>query len=385
MDETTARERLAAFLQPLLPLLGRSERHRWGAFYVHGLLHRPGRKTAAGMAEQHGGNEQALQQFLSQSPWDGMAVRQALAVRMVREAGSRAAWVLGETGFPKRGEHSVGVARQYCGILGKVVNCQIGLSLSYATDTGCFPLDFQLYLPESWARDAARRRRARIPADVKFQSKWQLGLEMIDRAGTWDVPVEVIVAGAGYGVPAQFRAALRERRLQYMVGISGEVGVWDQPPVGGVLACPGRGRPRTGARSVLPPEEALAVATRLPAGDWRELTWREGRQGPRRSRFAALRVEPAPGNDQGKAGEPVQWLLVEWPPGEPRPAGFWLSNLPEETPLRELVYWAKIRWWVEQNRRQLRDDIGLDYFEGRSWVGWHHHVTLAMVAFDFLV
>jgi len=152
-----ARGRLEAFVDPLLPLLGRLERRRWGAFYIQGLLLEGGRKTAAGMAERYGGNEQALQQFVSQSPWDWMAVRRELAAGMAREAGSRVAWVLDDTGFPKKGSHSVGVARQYSGTLGKVGNCQIGVSLNYATDEGCFPIDFQLYLPQAWAEDESRR------------------------------------------------------------------------------------------------------------------------------------------------------------------------------------------------------------------------------------
>lgn len=380
-----ARGRLAAFVEPLLPLLGRSERRRWGAFYVQGLLLEGGRKTAAGMAERYGGDEQALQQFVNQSPWDWMAVRQALAVRMAREASPRAAWVLDDTGFPKKGEHSVGVARQYSGTLGKVGNCQIGVSLNYATDEGCFPLDFQLYLPESWVQDAARRRKARIPDDVTFKAKWELGLEMIDRGRAWGLPVEVIVADAGYGVVTKFRAELRERQLRYVVGIPGDVGVWRHPVVAEVPAYQGRGRPRTRARNLPAPEKVLAVAMSLPSEAWFEVMWREGTKGPLQSRFAALRVQPSHGHTQGKVSEPVQWLLVEWPHEEPQPTKFWLSNLPEDTPLRDLVYWAKIRWWVEQNYQQLKDDIGLDHFEGRSWIGWHHHVTLAMVAFDFLV
>jgi SRSO17 transposase len=337
------------------------------------------------MAERYGGDEQALQQFISQSPWDWMAVRQALAVRMVQETHPRAAWLLDDTGFPKKGEHSVGVVRQYSGTLGKVGNCQIGVSLNYATDTGCFPLDFQLYLPESWAQDADRRRKARIPEEATFQTKWQLGLEMIDRARAWELPVGVVVADAGYGVVTQFRAALRERELQYAVGITGEVGVWTQPVVAEVPAPRGRGRPRTRARNLPAPEGVKTLAMRLPPEAWCEVTWREGTKGQLHGRFAALRVQPSHGHTQGKVSEPLQWLLVEWPPEAPQPTKFWLSNLPEETSLRDLVYWAKIRWWVEQNYQQLKDDIGLDHFEGRSWVGWHHHVTLAMVAFDFLV
>ena len=388
MDTEALREvrsRLEAFVEPLLPLLGRAERRRWGAFYVAGLLLEGGRKTAAGMAERYGGDEQALQQFVNQSPWDWMPVRRELAARMAREASRRAAWVLDDTGFPKKGEHSVGVARQYSGTLGKVGNCQIGVSLNYATDEGCFPMDFQLYLPKAWAEAKERRREAHLPEAVTFKAKWELGLEMVDRARAWGLPVEVVVADAGYGVVTEFRAALRERELRYVMGVFKEVGVWRQPVEQIHPAYQGRGRPRTWPRDLPRPEAASRVAQNLPETAWCEVVWRQGTKGPLRSRFAAIRVQPSHGHVRGKLTEPMQWLIIEWPPEADQPTKFWLSNLPEETSLRDLVYWAKIRWWVEQNYQQLKDDIGLDHFEGRSWVGWHHHVTLSMIAFDFLV
>ena len=382
MDKKTLQEtrgRLEAFVEPLLPLLGRSERRQWGAFYIQGLLLEGGRKTAAGMAKRCGGDEQALQQFINQSPWDWMVIRREVAVRMARDAGPRGAWVLDDTGFPKKGEHSVGVARQYSGTLGKVGNCQIGVSLNYATDEGCFPIDFQLYVPKAWAEDSVRRHKAQIPDDVVFKRKWELGLQMIDRAREWGLPVEVVVADAGYGVVTAFRAALREKGFCYVVGIPGEVKVWRHPVPEEKISASAR------IRDLPKPESVREVARDLPAEAWSDVVWREGTKGPLRGRFAAIRVQPSHGHCQGKVTEPLQWLLVEWPQGELQPTKYWLSNLPEETTVRDLVYWAKIRWWVEQNYQQLKDDIGLDHFEGRSWGGWHRHVTLAMVAFDFLV
>ena len=380
-----ARGRLEAFVDPLLPLLGRTERRHWGAFYIQGLLLEGGRKTAAGMAERYGGDEQSLQQFVNQSPWDWMSLRRELAMLMAKEAGSRVAWVLDDTGFPKKGRHSVGVTRQYSGTLGKVGNCQIGVSLNYATDEGCFPIDLQLYLPQSWTNDPARCRKARIPEEVTFKRKWELGLEMIDRARDWGLPEGVVVTDAGYGVATKFRAGLRKQKAHYMVGITAEVGVWQQQVHLAPPPYQGRGRPRTRSYDLPSPQSVLEVANSLPVGSWCEVTWREGTKGPLTSRFCATRVQPSHGHAHGKVTEPMQWLLMEWPSDQPKPTKFWLSTLPDDTPLRELVSWAKIRWWVEQNYQQLKQEVALDHFEGRSWIGWHHHVTLAMMAFDFLV
>lgn len=378
-----AKDRFEAFLEPLLPLMGRLERRKWGSFYVQGLMLEGPRKTAAGMADYYGGDVQAVQQFLSQSPWDWRPVRRGLAEQMVSVADHRAAWLLDDTGFPKKGNGSVGVARQYSGTLGKIGNCQIGVSLNYATDDGCFPLDFELYLPESWAGNKNRRETAGVPVDVSFKRKWELGLEMIDRAMSWDVPQGIIVSDAGYGAVTEFREGLRERKLSYVVGINREVGVWRGDVKPSPVAYQGFGRPR---KAKMPKSESvLEVARSLDDAACMEIIWREGTKGPMRGRFAAIRVQPSHGTLSGNRSEPVCWLLIEWPHGADEPTRYWLSNLPEDTSLRELVYWAKIRWWVEQNYQQLKDDLGLDHFEGRSWTGWHHHITLTMIAFAFLV
>jgi len=380
-----ARGRLEAFVEPLLPLLGRSERRRWGAFYIQGLLLEGGRKTAAGMAARYSGDVQALQQFVNQSPWDWRQVRRALAQQMISYASSGGAWVLDDTGFPKKGGHSVGVARQYSGTLGKIGNCQVAGSLNYATGEGCFPVDFQLYLPQSWVKDEARRQRAGIPADVTFQTKWQLGLKMLDQVQEWGLPRAVVVADAAYGSITQFRRALQGRGLHYVVGISPELTVWTEPVRVQAPPYQGRGRPARGNRDLPTPLKLPQVAQRLSQDSWYDVTWRQGTKGPLRGRFAATRVQPSPGHYHGKVTEPLCWLLVEWPPEAAEPEKFWFSNLPDTATLQELVYWAKMRWWVEQNYQQLKEELGLDHFEGRSWEGWHHHVTLTMIAFDFLV
>ncbi len=380
-----ARGRLEAFLEPLLPLLGRSERCRWGAFYVQGLLLEGGRKTAAGMAARFAGNVQAVQQFVNQSPWDWLAVRRALAQTMVKQTPGGGAWILDDTGFPKKGAHSVGVARQYSGTLGKIGNCQVAVSLNYATDDGCFPVNFQLYLPPAWLEDADRRQKAGIPADITFRPKWRIGLEMLDQAREWSLPARVVVADAAYGVVTEFRRELEKRGYHYVMGITREITVWTEPVVATPPTYSGRGRRPKGDHTLPKPRKILEVARLLPEDAWQDITWREGAKGPMRGRFAAIRVQPAIGYFNGKATESAGWLLIEWPRQEPEPIKYWFSNLPETVTLQDLVYWARIRWWIEQNYQQLKNELGLDHFEGRSWAGWHHHVTLTMMAFDFLV
>jgi SRSO17 transposase len=380
-----ARGRLEAFLQPLLPLLGRTERRHHGALYLQGLLLEGGRKTASGIAMRYGGDVQALQQFVSQSPWDFLAIRRELAVQMLTAASPGGAWIVDDTGFPKKGDSSVGVARQYSGTLGKVGNCQVAVSLNYATDDGCFPVNFELYLPETWTADAGRRQKTGIPGDITFRTKWQIGLDLLDQARQWGLPDSVVIADAAYGTVTEFRRALEERQLHYVVGISPELTVWTEPVTASILPYSGRGRPRIWRRALPSPVKVGELAQRLPEEAWRKITWRQGTKGPLTSRFAALRVQPAPEHWKGKVTEPVCWLLMEWPTAEAGPTKYWFANLPEQTDLNRLVYWAKMRWWVEQNYQQLKTELGLDHFEGRSWRGWHHHVTLTMMAFDFLV
>lgn len=379
-----ARHRLETFVNPLLDLIGRSERRHWGTVYLQGLLLEGGRKTAAGIARRLHGDEQALQQFLSQSPWDWRAVRRVAARQMMEYVSPKCGWIVDDTGFPKKGHHSVGVARQYSGTLGKIGNCQLAVSLNYATEDVCFPLDFSLYLPREWVEDNERRRRAGILESSGFQRKWELAIEMVAGALDWGVTPGVVIADAGYGVATQFRQQLRECGLSYVVGVQGETGFWLEEVKANPPPYQGRGRPRTRIIDLPQPESAMVIAKRLPTSSWQDVTWRQGSKGPLTSRFAAVRAQPSHGHAHGYVTESPGWLLIEWPTNSEQPTKFWVSNLREDTPLRELVYWAKLRWWVEQNYQQLKDNLGLDHFEGRTWTGWHHHVTLTMMAFDFL-
>jgi len=368
----------------MLRTLGRAERRRQGGLYVRGLLETGGRKTAAGMAAHApDGNVQGLQQFIGQSPWPWEPLRQQLAQRLTRALTPAAAWIVDDTGFPKKGTHSVGVARQYSGTMGKVGNCQVAVSLHFATDDAAVPLDFALYLPEEWL-DGPHRRQAGIPEEVTFQPKWALALALIDRAMSWDVPQGVVTADAGYGNTADFRAGLAERGLSYAVGIQATTAVWEDP---GTLSSPPtgrRGRPRKKPPAVGAPVSVSTLSEGWAPDRWQRIAWREGAKGSLASRFSAARVLPSHGYEHGGRKEGVQWLLAEWPEGQQAPTKFWLADLPADTGLIALVRFAKVRWWIEQGYQQLKDELGLDHFEGRSWQGWHHHVTMTMLAFGFL-
>jgi SRSO17 transposase len=244
-------------------------------------------------------------------------------------------------------------------------------------------MDFALYLPEEWL-EAERRKKAGIPKDVTFQPKWALALALIDRALAWEVPKGVIVADAGYGNTTEFRTGVADRKLLFMVGVQSTTTVWSDLIN---LVTPyqrRRGRLQRNSLEVSTPISAAEVSQSWPQERWQRVTWREGTKGPMTSRFGAARVLPSHGYQRGGTKEETLWLLVEWPEDEAAPTKFWLSNLVEDTSLLNLVRLAKIRWWIEQGYQQLKDELGLDHYEGRSWQGWHHHVTMTMLAFGFL-
>jgi SRSO17 transposase len=376
------RKRLEEFLADLLEPLGRRERRHWGSVYVRGLLLDGERKSIEPMAARSPeGNVQALQQLIGQSPWAWAPVWQRLAQRMTAELTPDPVWVIDDTGFPKQGRHSVGVARQYSGTLGKTANCQVAVSLHQAGAEESAILDWRLYLPESWTQDSERRTEAGIPLEVKFQTKWQLALEMIDEARGWGLRCGVVLADAGYGEVTEFRQGLETRHLAYAVGIPSTVRVWTKPP----RLRKTRGRRR---RSTVyhygeqRPGAVREVAEK--ARGWKQVRWREGTKGWLESRFHACRVQPGHGFDEGDPPHPEVWLLVEWPPGEKEPTKYFLSDLPANVTLRRLVGIVKSRWKIEQDYQQLKEELGLDHYEGRNWRGWHHHVTLVMSAHAFL-
>ncbi|MGW0665426.1 IS701 family transposase, partial [Streptodolium elevatio] len=381
------RGRLESFAAEVFAPLRRADQRVKGLTYLRGLLLDGRRKSMQPMASRLGVDHQQLQQFVTSSTWSVPEVRARLAARAVRVV-EPVAWVVDDTGFVKDGVASPGVARQYSGTLGKVGNCQVGVSVHAVSDAASCPLDWRLFLPESWdpgADTAGRRVRCGIPEGEVHRPKWRLAVEMLDELAAAGVRPPVVVADAGYGDNAVFRAALTERGLPWIVQVKGQAtahrldAVPHQPAYAGLGPHP-KPRYRT---APAPLSEHVAAAGEAAA---RHVTWRTGSRGKLTGRFSALRVRvagrrPRPDDDSGVI-EPC-WLLAQWPTGGGEPSHYWLSDLPDDTPTAELVRLAKIRWRIEHDYRELKTALGLDHFEGRSWAGWHRHVTLVTAAHLF--
>jgi SRSO17 transposase len=386
------RGRLEAFADGIFESLPRKDQRARGQCYLRGLMLDGRRKSIEPMTARLGGevHYQALHHFVAVSRWDWRPVRR-LAERLVAEL-QPTAWAVDDTGFPKDGDHSVGVQRQYCGTLGKTANCQLGVSVNAVTEQASCPLDWRLFLPESWENDMSRRAACHLPEWVRHRPKWQLVLDMLDELEGWGLRPPVLVADAGYGEVGEFRQELDDREIGYVVQVKADTSAYPEQVHPTTAPYRGRGRrPRPRYRDKPASLRQLALAAGSQAGV--ELIWRRGSKGLQRSRFLALRVRPAGVTPRRQAAAraddagwelPTRWLLVEWLANKAEPVKYWLSNLPEATPLVELVRLGKLRWRVEQDYRELKGALGLDHFEGRSWPGWHHHVTLVSVAHGFL-
>lgn len=386
-----AEQRLANFLNDLVPHMGRAERQHWAGMYIRGLLLDGERKSIEPMAGRlPGADAQALGQFVNQSPWAWEPVQAALTAAVVDALLPEAVYLLDATSFPKQGTHSVGVARQYCGALGKTANCQVAVSVHLGTETTSVPLTWALFLPESWASDPVRRAEVGIPPTVQHQTKPALALACLDRVRGWGLQPRPVLADSEFGNSWEVRDGLHTRGYPYCVQVEATTSAWPTLPVPPApLPTTGRGRPRTRPRrDDLPaPLSLAALAQALPATAWRTVTWRPGTKGPLTSRFARFPVWCAHAYQRGGPFAPRgEICLVEWPVDQPAPAKYWLADLRgEPLGLRRLVRLAKGRWRIEQDYRELKDELGLDHFEGRSWTGWHHHVTLVSMAYAFLV
>jgi SRSO17 transposase len=383
-DLAAQRGALIEFAEEMYGSLARCDQRAKGEQYVRGLLLEGRRKSIQPMAARLAdGDQQGLQQFITDSPWDDVPVRRRLARRMTAEIEPEG-WVIDDTGLPKDGRFSPGVAHQYCGALGKTANCQVIVSVNAATDRASCPLGWRLFLPACWDQDTERRAKAKIPDDVRHVPKWQLALDIVDELIAWGLPRRVVQADGGYGDITAFRVGLQERDLEYVVQVKGTTSAQpaDAAPV--APAYQGRGRPPV-ARYPDPPSNLRELVLAAAANAAQPVTWREGDHGPMTSRFIALRVRPA--NDAQRHADgvlPERWLLAEWPDGKAEPVKYWLSNLPAEISLPALVRAAKLRWRVEHDYRELKQCLGLDHYEGRSYRGLHHHLTCVTVAHAFL-
>ncbi|MFI9605317.1 IS701 family transposase [Streptomyces sp. NPDC052043] len=387
------RGELSGFVADVFGSLSRRDQRRWGECYLRGLMLDGRRKSIQPMAERlPDGNMQALQQFVNQSPWEWTPVRRRIAQRLC-EVIQPEVWVVDDVSFPKCGRVSAGVARQYCGALGKRANCQVAVSVHAATDTASCPLEWELFLPEEWADDHERRRRAGVPAEARHVPKTRLALGLLERLAAQGLTVPVIVADAGYGRSVAFRLALEERGWSYVMAVDPKEVARPaaaepyQPEYGG-LGPPTLSRYREAARPLRDLVDAGAP--------FLEVTWRQGSKGMMTSRFAVLEVRPsgkeacrtvqeqAGGRSRWDGVLPLRTLLVEQPEEADEATGYWMTNLPAATPVADLVRWAKMRWRIEHDYRELKHGLGLDHFEGRTWRGWHHHVTLVTAAQAFL-
>ena len=382
-------ERLEAFgVEVLAGAMNRPVQARNGGLYLRGLLEQGARKSLEPLVERLGADAdyQSMQQFLADSPWDPALVVRAVAERVVPEIDVQA-WVLDDTGFPKDGKDSPGVKRQYSGTLGKTGNCQIGVSVHAVGGKGTVPLGWALYLPEEWCDDPERRRKAKIPEEVEFQTKPELAVELVERAAGWKIAKAPILGDCAYGKNTALRERLDDAGLEYVLSVSEEVSVFAPETLFEVPAPrnTGSGRQKTRPRPDREPEQISELIGRLEPKHFKTVTFRDGPDGKRmRSRFCFLRVRAAHEWEKRSTPRREEWLIVEWPKGRKAPTDYWLSNLSADTKPERLARLARLRWKIELDYKQLKGELGLDHYEGRSWLGWYHHTALVTAAHGFL-
>src|SRR5262245_22606307 len=382
------RERLADFVGAMVAALPHVRQRENALVYVRGLIEQGGRKSLQPTLfrlEETPARYGSVQQFLADSPWDPELLVRAGAERVAPELGVLA-WVVDDTGIAKQGRHSPGVKRQYSGTLGKIGNCQITVSVHAVGRRGTLPLGWALYLPEEWCEDELRRARAKIPATVAFATKPQLADGLIEQAAAWQVPLAPILADTAYGDNSAFRTRLHARELEYVLAASAEISVYG-PEV--TFTVPERngavGRRRSVARPDRRPESLRALAARLPAKAWKTVPCRTTPAGEEISScFAFVRVVATHPVRNKNLPPREEWLIIEWPTGEDAPTDYWLSNLPPNTARERLARLARLRWTIELDYRQLKGELGLDHYEGRSYLGFHHHCALVTCAHAFL-
>lgn len=383
------------YIEHLCEALGHKDRHVGLQDYCCGLMLPIHRKSVEPLAAHADplhvtAKHQSLHHFVAKAEWSDSRVmgrtRDWVLPHLGLETGCY--WIIDDTGFPKKGTQSVGVARQYCGQLGKQDNCQVAVSLTLASAQGSLPIAWQLYLPKDWAADSERRKKAGVPEEVVFATKPAMALEQIRQAVACGTPTGVVLADAGYGDETDFRDGITELGMLYSVGIRPGTTVWapGTAPLPPKPWC-GRGiRPtRLRREPGNEPVTVKALAMNLPQESYRTVTWREGSGADLSSRFAAVRVRPAHRDYLGTKMRPEEWLLIEWPEEEAEPVKYFLSTGPSDATMEQLVFVTKMRWRIERDYQELKQEFGLAHYEGRSWRGFHHHATLCIAAYGFLV
>lgn len=390
------RERLEKFAAAVLAeAVNRPVQLANGGMYMRGLLEEGGRKSLEPMVARLGeeADYESLQNFLAVSPWDPARVLRAVAERVTPAIGVEA-WVLDDTGFPKDGKGSPGVKRQYSGTLGKIGNCQVGVSVHAVGKRGTAPLGWALFLPEEWCEDQERRRKAKVPAEVTFKTKPELGVELVERATGWEVPKAPVLGDQAYGDNTALRDRLDEAGSEYVLAVGPATTVFG-PETGFEVPAPTgkRGRPHLRPRPDRDSESIGELLARLGPEKAQGLSFRDGPDGePVGSRFIFTRVRAAhhwlgdrrKWRSASQAPPREEWLIAEWPEGEEAPTDCWLSNLPTDTEPERLARLARLRWKIELDYRQLKGELGLDHYEGRSYLGWQHHTALVTAAHGFL-
>lgn len=397
-DESGSESRFRAYVERLGKALGHKDREEPFGAYCVGLLGTEGRKSVEPMAAvvapaRVSAQHQKLLHFVGQSAWSDAAVLaevRAYALPAIESHGPIEAWILDDTGFPKQGKHSVGVARQYCGYLGKQDNCQNAVSLSIANHHASLPVGYRLYLPKEWAEDMPRRKKVGVPDDVTFKTKPAIALDLMEQALAESVPSGFVLADAGYGADTAFRDAVTELGLRYAMGTVPAASVW-APGTGPLPPLPRK----PGQRGVCSkrlrrdadhkPVSVKELAMNLPSDAWKTVAWREGSNALLKGRFARLRVRPAHRDNLMSEQRPEEWLVIEWPDGRTEPEKYWFSTLPADISFEKLMDAIKLRWRIERDYQELKQEVGLDHYEGRSWRGFHHHATLCVAAYGFLI
>jgi len=391
----SASDRFDEYMRHLAEGLGHADRNAGLTGYCTGLMLPLARKSVEPMAARvdpmrASARHQSLHHFVAKAQWSDEEMLRRVCQWVVpkMDFSEGGWWIIDDTGFPKKGRHSVGVARQYCGLLGKQDNCQVAVSVSIASTQGSLPVAWQLYLPHEWADDPERSLKAGVPEEVGFATKTQIALQQLRTLLAQGAPQHCVLADAGYGVDTAFRQALSDMGLRYVVGVTSAVSVW--PP--GLEPLPplpygGKGRPPVKPRRTeeLQPLSVKALALSLPAQAFQTISWREGTNETLSGRFAAVRVRHAGGNAGRARLRPQEWLLIEWPLGEAEPTKYCMSTLDGNTSLNELVNAAHNRWRIERDYQDLKQDFGLGHYEGRGWRGFHHHASLCIAAYGFLM